>query len=71
MKCPNCQTEMEEGCITLTTSEWAHLRWSKEKLPSFWEFLKGKRVKNENLLKTGIPAEGFRCLNCRLVVFRY
>lgn len=79
MKCPKCGQEMEEGYVTLTSSENAHLYWSSEELPGFWERVKGKKVWKERvtLMHKGFFSEvnqqikGSRCANCRLVIFEY
>jgi hypothetical protein len=79
MKCPKCGQEMEEGYVTLTSSENAHLYWSSEELPGFWERVKGKKVWKERVTlmqniifhKSNPPTKGSKCANCRLVPFEY
>jgi hypothetical protein len=80
MKCLECGQEMEEGYLTLRTSEIGSLYWSSEQLPGFWGVLTaGRKVWKERvtLMHKGFFSEvnqqikGSRCANCRLVIFEY
>lgn len=63
--------------MTLAPSENAWLYWSKEKLPGFFEMMKGKKVEHEAVMEYSIfgkkqkVSRGSRCVNCRLILFEY
>ncbi len=84
MKCPKCEKKMEEGLVSLLTSENASVCWSKEEPPGIWQemlsdFKLRDKWKREILMRNGvIPVEkgqrirkGFRCSNCRIVFLEY
>jgi hypothetical protein len=77
LKCPKCGREVEGGCVTLALSENAWLYWPKEKLPGFFEMMKGKKVEHEAVMeystfgKKQKVSRGSRCVDCRLILFAY
>ncbi len=79
MKCPKCGQEMEEGYVTLATTEGAWLHWSKHKkyFVGLWERVKCKRAELGTLMqnipssKKNCQSTGTRCTRCRLALFEY
>ncbi len=68
-RCPRCRKEMERGYVYTPSTAFRTVRWSTERKMDMMEF------KGETIIPTdnwgSIKIAGFRCPECRIVVFEY
>jgi phage FluMu protein Com len=69
MKCPKCDGEMEHGYLQIGASVGFGVFWFDRLFEHGEQFAAGK----ERLITAFPPRniEGFRCPNCKIVVFEY
>ena len=64
MKCPNCSTDMEDGFMAISASEFVVIKWCKER--------KLTTIGGESMFGViGGWIEAHRCGNCRIVAMDY
>jgi hypothetical protein len=67
-KCPECGAEMEKGFVVSRLVAWSDKKISNWSLRGVFG---GEQVINQGYPYPIANVEGYRCENCKLIVFKY